>query len=179
MALGLTITGCGAMTPAPLARAPLAPSSTLQRVYDANNPAEKAFRAEVAKRGITLTDDQFTQILTERRTMPNGLFASRPAENLTAEQNLQVHYEKHRKEFPGVASPQDYLKAACAHSGGKNGTINYYFDITSFDKGYQTHVVRWNPKTREFGAVRKDGAVTTYYRNNTVEAKRFIPVPAL
>jgi hypothetical protein len=176
LVLGLTVVGCNAVTP--MAMAPMS-QSTLQRTYSRDNAAEQAFRAEVAKKGIKLTDAQFEMIKTERRTVPNGEFASRPAANLSAEQNLEVHFQKHRKEFSGVNTADDYLKAAVAHSAGKNGPINYYFDITSFDKGYQTHVVRWNPKTREFGATRADGAVTTYYRNNTVEAKRFIPVPAL
>jgi pyocin large subunit-like protein len=176
MTLGLVATGCGAIHPMPAAMAPMAPS-TLQRTFDTGNATEKAFRAEVAKRGISLSDAQFSQIRTERMTMPIGTFANRPANNLTAEQNLQVHFQKHCKEF-GIKTEQDYLKAAVAHSGGKNGPINFYFDMTSFDKGYQTHVVRWNPKTREFGATRADGAVTTYYKNNSVEAKRFVPVPA-
>jgi hypothetical protein len=175
--LSLTIVGCGALSPMPVSRAPMAPS-TLQRTFDSGSTVEKAFRAEVAKKGLTLTDAQFGQIRTERATMPSGVFASRPANNLTAAQNLEVHFQKHRKEFPGVNTAQDYLDAAVAHGGGKNGTINYYFDLTSFEKGYQTHVVRWNQKTREFGAVRADGAVTTYYRNNSVEPKRFVPVPA-
>lgn len=176
MTVGLVATGCGALSPLPAARMPLAPSA-LTRTYDAGSTVEKAFRAEVAKRGITLTDAQFAQIRTERGTVPNGTFASRPAANLTAEQNLQVHFLKHCKEF-GIKTADDYLKAAVAHSSGAKGPINYYFDMTSFDKGYQTHVVRWNPKTREFGATRADGAVTTYYKNNSVESKRFVPVPA-
>ena len=178
MTLGVTLAGCGMQGRMPVLQSALPAALPMARALDAATDLEKAFRADAAKHGVNLTDAQFAQIKVERKVMPIGTFANRPAENLTPEQNLNVHFLKHGKEFPGLATQADYLAAAIAFDSGKKGPVNFYFDTTSYAKGYQTHVVRWGAASHEFSAVRADGAVTTYYRNDRVDAKRFVPVPA-
>jgi hypothetical protein len=57
-----------------------------------------------------------------------------------------VHFKKHRLDVgrPFPASPEEYMGRSIASAAGQRGTIEYYFDTTSFDKGYQSNVVRWN-----------------------------------
>jgi hypothetical protein len=138
---------------------------------------EEFVKAAQAK-GVKLTEADLTQIQAERKVVPSGLWAPRPAENLTAQANLDVHWKKHGHEFnPAITSAEAYLKQGNDAGSGKRGTVRFFFDTTSFDKGYQTHVVRWVPTTLDFTAFRTDGAETTYYRN-VPKANRFIEVPA-
>lgn len=171
-----TLWACGS---APMVVAPQAmqPAPAV-RSLTTQTAGEKAFREELGRRNIRLSEDQIAIIRAERRAVPSGLFAPRPAANLTAEQNLEVHYQKHRKEF-GHTSAEEYLREAIAHLAGRKGELQYFYDTTSFQKGYQTHVVRWNPQSKDFGAVKADGAITTYYKNFTINSKRFVPVPAM
>ncbi|MNX88082.1 hypothetical protein D3C86_1200400 [compost metagenome] len=127
---------------------------------------------------MKLTDEQLDIISKSRNMTPNGLFASRPAANLTAEQNLETHFVKHGHEFnPKITSAAQYLQQATDLAAGKRGDLKFYFDTTSFAKGYQSNVVRWNPQTKEMTAVRPDGAVTTYYLNFSLKSNRFVIVP--
>ncbi|MBC7543650.1 MAG: hypothetical protein H7338_13055 [Candidatus Sericytochromatia bacterium] len=176
--MAVTLVGCG--TQSRMVSYVPAPTSTMSQAKAPTTKtdavAEKAFRDAAAQRGVKLTDAQFDLIKAERIVMPSGVFSPRPAENLTAEQNLDVHFHKHGNEF-GISSAAKYLSEAVAFNAGEHGTVSYFFDTTSFAKGYQTHVVRWSATSKEFSAVKTDGAVTTYYRNNSVDAKRFVPVP--
>lgn len=149
-------------------------------VRAAGIPTTKAqFVQAVAALGVTLTDDQLAIISADRAVTPNGQWAPRPAANLTADQNLQVHFLKHGAQFhPAIPTAQAYLAQAMALAVGQRGPIQYYFDTTSFAKGYQSCVVRWNSASQEMTALRPDGAITTYYLNNTLEANRFVVVPA-
>jgi hypothetical protein len=171
------LSGCGTTT---MLAMPTAHAPMLSSVYAKSGvPQTKDdFVAAVKAAGVTLSAADLNEIAQERTVKPNGQWAPRPAENLTADQNLSVHFNKHGHEFhPALTSEQDYLKQAIAAATGARGTVHYYFDVTSFDKGYQTHVVRWNPVNHDFCAVRNDGAMTTYYQNFRVQAKRYIEVP--
>jgi hypothetical protein len=140
--------------------------------------AEAAFVSAVKSQGITLTPDQLAQIQAERAVKPNMTWAPRPAVNLTAAQNLTVHFLKHGHEFnPALASEQAYMAQGNAAGTGGRGVVRFYFDTTSYTKGYQTHVVRWVPSTNDFTAFRTDGAETTYYQSQP-QPGRFIEVPA-
>ncbi|HEY9724055.1 MAG TPA: hypothetical protein V6D47_18780 [Oscillatoriaceae cyanobacterium] len=165
----------GCATPMPVAMAPMYAA----RAMEAGAPqTEAAFVAAVKADGVKLTSEQLAEISAERHAHPNGEWAARPALNLSAEQNLDVHFHKHASQFhPSPASAEAYLKQAIACANGERGTIHYYFDITSFTKGYQTHVVRWDPQSKEFCAVRTDGAMTTYYIDYGVKPNRFVEVP--
>lgn len=135
------------------------------------------FVAAAKSKGVKLTEADLAVIQAERKVVPSGIWAPRPAENLTAEANLDVHWKKHGHEFnPAINSAEAYLKQGNDAGSGKRGTVRFFFDTTSFDKGYQTHVVRWVPTTLDFTAFRTDGAETTYYRN-VPKANRFIEVP--
>lgn len=170
------LSGCGTSTMAPMA---IAHAPSLTSAYATGTPKTKEeFVAAVKAAGVKLTDADLQEIAVERTIKPNGQWAPRPAENLTADQNLSVHFNKHGHEFhPALTSEGDYLKQAMAAANGERGTVRFFFDVTSFDKGYQTHVVRWNPANHDFCAVRNDGAMTTYYQNFKVAPKRFIEVP--
>lgn len=175
LALTLLTTGCGSsLGTASFLGAPSSSASALS-----TEPKTKAeFVKEVAARGVKLTDAQLELISKGRNVLPDGTFAARPAANLTADQNLKVHFEKHGHEFsPNIQSQEEYLQRAMDLAAGKRGDIMYFFDTTSFSKGYQSQVVRWNPKTKEFTALRPDGAVTTYYLNYKLAGKRFVVVP--
>lgn len=176
--LGMLLAGMLGGCAAPMPQAPLAPFYAA-RALEASAPSTEAqFVAAVKADGISLTPAQLQEIAAERRARPDGQWAARPALNLTAEQNLEVHFNKHASQFhPSPASPEAYLQQAMACANGERGTVHYYFDITSFTKGYQTHVVRWNPETKEFCAVRTDGAMTTYYIDYNVKPSRFVEVP--
>ena len=63
------------------------------------------------------------------------------------------------------------------HASGKGTPIVYLFDVQSFDKGYQSHVVRWSPKSHELSAMREDGAITTYYLDSKMPPARFVQLP--
>ncbi|MFN8674351.1 MAG: hypothetical protein U0457_19990 [Candidatus Sericytochromatia bacterium] len=160
------------------------PQASISSVSNAKNEivlnkAEiKTFLSDISKMGVKLSDDQMRIISKQRHTKPNGLFAPRPALNLTAEQNLNTHFDKHKSQFPAIKTKDEYLKTAIAYLNNNSPTAKYYFDVTSFAKGYQSNVVKWDSKTNELSAVREDGAVTTYYRDNKMDPKRFVVVPA-
>lgn len=167
------LAGCGIAEPIHSV-APAAVQAT------ASDPQTKdEFVKAVAALGVKLTPDQVATIEEDRMVSPNGQWAPRPAENLTAAQNLTIHFQKHCRDFnPPVASEANYQAQAIALAKGERGTIKFLFDITSFDKGYQSNVVRWNPQSCEMTAVRLDGAMTTYYLNYRMSPKRFVSVPA-
>lgn len=171
----LTASGCGTYG----SLSPLGFGSPTSATALKSEPTTKEeFVKAVASRGIKLTSQQLALISTGRSVQPDGTFASRPANNLTAEQNLEVHFKKHAREFkPAIPSAEEYLKRAMDLAAGKRGKIVYYFDTTSFSKGYQSQVVRWNPQTKEMTALRPDGAVTTYYLNFSLKPNRFVVVP--
>ena len=174
LALTLLTSGCGSALGTAFVAGPNASASAL--AVEPKNKQE--FVKAVASLGVKLTDQQLEQISKGRSVQPNGTFAARPAANLTAEQNLKVHFEKHGHEFsPRIATQEEYLQRAMDLASGKRGNIVYYFDTTSFSKGYQSQVVRWNPQTKEFTALRPDGAVTTLYLNYKLAGKRFVVVP--
>ncbi len=175
LALTLLTTGCGSS----LGTASFLGTSTSSVSALSSEPKTKAeFVKEVAARGVKLTEAQLELISKGRSVQPNGTFAARPAANLTSEQNLKVHFEKHGHEFsPAITSQEEYLQRAIDVASGKRGDIVYYFDTTSFSKGYQSQVVRWNVKSKEFTALRPDGAVTTLYLNYKLAGKRFVVVP--
>ena len=150
--------------------------SSVNRNISSYSDDVKLFVANASKLGVKLTDEQLRTISIQRHVAPNGKWASRPAENLTAEQNLDVHFRKHKAEF-NIKTKEDYLQRAVAFQKKTGSTVTYYFDITSFAKGYQSNVVKFDSKTREFGAKKPNGEITTYYTNDTPAAKRFIVVP--
>lgn len=173
-ALLLSLSGCGYSGLGPT-------THTAQTVsaLEADPTTKEEFIQAAAKRGVKLTAQQLQIISVGRSIQPNGQFASRPAEKLTAEQNLDVHFKKHGHEMrPPAQSADEYRQRAVDLAAGRRGTIKFYFDTTSFAKGYQSNVVRWNSQTQEMTAVRPDGAVTTYYLNNSLKPSRFIVVPA-
>lgn len=173
-ALLLSLSGCGYSGLGPVTR-----SAQTVVALDSEPTTKEAFLKAVADRGVKLSAQQLQIVAAGRTVQPNGQFASRPAANLTSEQNLDVHFKKHGHEFnPPISSADQYRQQAVDLAAGKRGAIKYLFDTTSFDKGYQSNVVRWNPQTKEMTAVRPDGAVTTYYRNFSLSPKRFIVVPA-
>ena len=175
LALMLMTSGCGTTLGSMSLIGSNASSATAQSVAPKN---KQEFIKEVAARGVKLTEAQLELISKGRSVQPNGTFAARPAANLTAEQNLDVHFKKHAHEFtPAIASAEEYLQRAMDVASGKRGEITYYFDTTSFQKGYQSQVVRWNVKSKEFTALRPDGAVTTLYLNYKLASKRFVEVP--
>jgi hypothetical protein len=139
--------------------------------------AEADFVASVKSKGVNLTPDQLAEIQAERAVKPNMTWAPRPAVNLTAAQNLTVHFLKHGHEFnPAPASEQDYMAQGNAAGSGGRGTVRFFFDTTSYTKGYQSHVVRWVQSTNDFTAFRTDGSETTYYQSQP-QPGRFVEVP--
>lgn len=172
--LALTSVGCGQ----PVASVSLSSVRALETTVKA--PANKAeFVKAVAALGVKLTEQQLATISANRAAKPCGAWAPRPAVNLTAEQNLDVHFKKHGGEFtPRLANAQAYMSQAMDLANGKRGAIEYYFDSTSFQKGYQSNVVIWNKSTRELTAMRPDGAMTTYYHDNNLASNRFVIVPS-
>lgn len=136
----------------------------------------EAFVAAAKAKGVKLTEAQVELIRAERHVVPNGQFAARPAMNLSAQQNLDVHFKKHGHEFrPAIASAEAYVAQGNAAATGKRGEVRFFFDTTSFQKGYQSHVVRWVPATHDFTAFMADGSETTYYQNDP-KPNRFIEV---
>jgi len=169
------LSGCG-VNSAPPSSATSVPSASAV----GKSPATRAaFIAAVARLGLKLSPDQVAQIARERATVPSGEWAPRPAVNLSSESNLEVHFKKHRAELvPQPASSEEYLARAMAHAAGKRSPIVYLFDVESFRKGYQSHVVRWSSKSHELSAMREDGAMTTYYIDSKMSSSRFVEVPA-
>jgi len=174
MVFALTgLTGCG-LAPA----VPASSSATI--VAQGKVPTDrKSFVAAVNRLGLRLTSEQVDLVARERAAAPNGEWAPRPAVQLTAEGNLEVHFQKHRRELvPQPGSSAEYLARAMKHASGKGTPIVYLFDVQSFDKGYQSHVVRWSSRTHELSAMRVDGAMTTYYLDSKMSPTRFVEVPA-
>lgn len=178
IALAALITaGCGTAAIAP-DHARL--GSSLQAHSDSAPKDKDAFLAELKKRSIKLSAADLATLTKERSLVPSGEFADRPAAKLTGPENLAVHFKKHGHEFkPAIKSEEAYVESAIAAATGKRGEVRFFFDTTSFSKGYQSHIVRWVPKTKEFTAFRADGAMTTYYLNFKVGGSRFIEVPLL
>jgi hypothetical protein len=172
--VALAITGCGYSSIS-------SPTLTNSAIHSSAiaAPANKAeFTKAVAALGVKLTEDQLATISANRSAKPNGKWAPRPAVNLTAEQNLTVHFKKHGYQFnPQIPTEEAYLAQAISLANGERGKIQYYFDINSFKKGYQSNVVIWNSTSKELTAMRPDGAMTTYYRDPNLQASRFVIVP--
>ena len=152
--------------------------SSIQSTPVANYPARvQAFISNVSRFGINLNDEQIRQIYTQRYVRPSGKFASRPALNLTSEQNLDIHFKKHYKEFKGISNKEQYLQKALQFLTRESPSANYYFDTTSFAKGYQSNIVKYDAQTHELSAVRNDGDITTFYTSDMPSPKRFVVVP--
>lgn len=171
-----TLTGCGTQTENINTNVNPQTISTFSNNSPVNSQSE-VFIGNVAKLGVKLTPDQLKTISIQRHLTTTGKFASRPAEKLTSEQNLQVHFNKHKKEFPNVKTMSDYIDSAVSFHKRNNENTNYYFDSTSFAKGYQSNVVKYDSKTHELSALRTDGDITTYYTSDQPSTKRFILVP--
>ncbi len=135
------------------------------------------FLQNASKLGVRLNDNELKEIDIQRHVQPSGFWAARPAMNLTAEQNLNIHFIKHKNEFKGINSAAQYLQRALEFQRRQTPSITYFFDITSFDKGYQSNVVKFDARTHEFGALKSNGDITTYYTNDMPSPKRFIVVP--
>lgn len=169
------LAGCGVSPTQQLAQVRAAATARAKAV-DATSKA--SFVAAAKAKGISLTEDQLAELQAERAVKPNNTWAPRPAANLTADQNLQTHFLKHGHEFnPKITSAAAYMAQGNAAGNGDRGPVRFFFDTTSFDKGYQTHVVRWVQKTHDFTAFKPDGSETTYYQNDP-QPSRFIEVPA-
>lgn len=141
------------------------------------SPEVKGFVTSVSRLGVNLNNEQLKIIEIQRSLKPSGNFASRPANNLTAEKNLDIHFQKHKSQFKGVTSKEIYLQRALEFFERESDSIQYYFDSTSFSKGYQSNVVRFDSKTREISALRSNGDLTTYYISDDLSPKRFVVVP--
>lgn len=139
--------------------------------------AVEKFTSAVSALGVKLTPEQLKVISTQRHLKTTGVFASRPATHLSSDQNLVIHFNKHKSQFPGITTKEAYLAAAKNYLDN-NTTAVYYFDTTSFSKGYQSNVVKHDAKTMELSAVRTNGDITTYYKDNKMDPKRFVVVPA-
>lgn len=173
----LTLTGCGTETES------INSSINPQNISTFNDSSENSypertqlFVNNVSKLGVKLKPEQLKTISLQRHLKTSGKFASRPANNLTSEQNLQVHFDKHKKEFPNVKTKEQYLQSAIDFHNRKGETIKYYFDTTSFSKGYQSNVIKYDSKTHELSALRSDGDITTYYTSDDPSPKRFVVV---
>ena len=175
--VALLAAGCGATA---TGEAPVAPSQFAQAAFAEATPAEE-FRQELGRRGVSLSDAEFASVVRQRQIQPAGCWAPRPAAGLDARANLEVHFKKHQSQVgpPRPRTAEEYMALAIASAKGERGTIAYYFDLQSFDKGYQSHVVRWNQKSRELTALRDDGCMTTYYRDDNLKPSRFVVVPQL
>lgn len=136
------------------------------------------FRSDVSKFGIKLTDEQLRLISIQNNIKPSGKFAARPAHNLSATQNLDIHFKKHYKEFKGINSKEQYLQRALDFLNNDSPTAKRYFDTQSFSKGYQSNVIKHDSKTFELSAMRSDGDITTYYISKKLSSGRFVEVPS-
>lgn len=139
--------------------------------------AVQKFVSDVSELGVKLKQEELKTISTQRHLKTTGVFASRPAEHLSSEQNLSIHFNKHKGQFPNVKTKEEYLAAAKNYLDN-NTTAVYYFDTTSFAKKYQSNVIKYDKKTTELSAMRLNGDITTYYKDNKVDPKRFVVVPA-
>jgi hypothetical protein len=183
----LLLAGCGTSNTmgfgqvnSPFAASAFATRHQTAAPSQAGPQSEAQFVQAVAALGVQLQPADLTVLSKERAMVPNGQWAERPAANLTAAQNLQVHFLKHGSQFhPAPASPQAYLAQAIATAEGQRGTVSYLYDITSNAKGYQTHILRYVAASHELTCVRPtDGAITTYYIDNGLAPNRFVPIPA-
>ncbi|MFN8576144.1 MAG: hypothetical protein U0354_04745 [Candidatus Sericytochromatia bacterium] len=169
----LTLTGCGTETDS---ISTSVSSQNISTFSDSYPERTQVFVNNVSKLGVKLQPEQLKTISLQRHLKTSGKFASRPDANLTSEQNLQVHFDKHKKEFPNVKTKEQYLQSAIDFHNRKSPTIKYYFDTTSFSKGYQSNVVKYDSKTHELSALRSDGDITTYYTSDDPSPKRFVVV---
>lgn len=78
-------------------------------------------------------------------------------------QDLQDHFTDHHAEFVGIATANDYLTRAEAFLNGPLSATA----LECFRS--QGGRARYDPATQEYGAVRRDGTICTY----------FIPDPAI
>jgi hypothetical protein len=173
----ITLTACGTDTDSLTGSFPETASiSSLDRGQLNSDAVIENFVKNATRLGIRLNDGQLKEISVQRHATPSGIWASRPALNLTSEQNLNTHFLKHRMEFKGINSPAQYLQKAIEFQNRQSPSITYYFDTTSFDKGYQSNVVKHDARTGELGAMKSNGDITTYYTSDIPSSKRFIPV---
>lgn len=88
---------------------------------------------------------------SQRRERPDGKFSS--------EKELQRHFDKHGKDF-GSKNPAEYRSQAdkFLNTERSPGTLEKIRD--------NGEIVRFNPKTDEFGVTKPDGIIKTYFRPN-------------
>lgn len=152
--------------------------NSLKAKNKVNLKAVEKFKNDVSKFGINLTDEQLKIISIQNNIKPSGKFASRPAHNLSEEQNLDIHFKKHYKEFQGINSKEEYLERALKFLNNNSPTSKRYFDTQSFAKGYQSNVIKYDSKTFELSAMRSNGDITTYYTSKKLSTERFVEVPS-
>jgi hypothetical protein len=174
----LTLSACGTDTNSfSLAPAETVQISGLGRGQINSSAVIEAFVQNVTRLGVRLNDNQLKEISIQRHVTPSGIWASRPALNLSSEANLNTHFLKHKNEFKGINTPGQYLQRAIEFQNRQTASVMYYFDTTSFDKGYQSNVVKFDVITGEFGAMKNNGDITTYYTSKRPNPDRFIVVP--
>ena len=96
----IALTGCAQ---SPVMHAPA--SAGVSALQSSAPVTQAAFVDALKKANVRLTDKELAVIEAERKVAPSGVMAPRPAENLSAEQNLDVHFKKHGHEF-GVKSAE-------------------------------------------------------------------------
>src|SRR5689334_20480845 len=98
----LTVSACGTNSETFNTLPETAQISAFERPPVNNNPVIQIFLKNVSRLGVQLGNNELKEISLQRHVPPSGLWASRPAMNLTSDQNLNVHFIKHRNEFKGI-----------------------------------------------------------------------------
>ena len=127
------------------ALAKAAKSPAVRRV--AVKAAQKA--KDVFKKGIEKAKQLCNKVKKKLRRRPKGKFAD--------QNKLQDHYKRHGKDF-GARSPAEYEAQADRFLNGSMRQRTLEKVRPNGD------IVRYNPSTQEFGVVRPDSTIRTYYR---------------
>ena len=97
--------------------------------------------------------------MRDSSSSPEG--ASKPA-RFFAEDLLNGHFEDHGSDF-GATTPSEYEQQASNFlTNQKNPDILEFTRV----RGYRAGDSALNPETNEFGVVKPDGSIRTYYRPN-------------
>jgi filamentous hemagglutinin len=73
---------------------------------------------------------------------------------------LHLHHQKHQSEF-GFIDEKNYLNSADAFLGSPKSV-----DVLECIRKSDNSIMRYNPKTNEFGVITQDSKILTYFKPN-------------
>lgn len=171
LGLAFLLAGCGVDGVAFDFAPPLAFDSPVSVVEP---QSELEFMQQMTALGIRLTVKDLDEVTRYTVVKPSGQWTPGPMNNSDA--NLQEHFHKHGHELqPPAQSAREYLDRALSFASQPR--VDRFFDSKYYKDRQFVSVVRWDRGSQEFGVVRLNGQMATYFLRDDAESGRFVKVP--